>query len=68
MSQLTFQTDKSTDEAIEELKVFFGTKSGAAAIRSALKLARTVVPTTKGDTIVVRDQNNNEELKIVVAR
>jgi hypothetical protein len=67
MSQLTFQMDRNTELAIEELKEFFGTKSSAAAIRSALALARTVVPTSKDRTVVVRDQNTNEDVKIVVA-
>ncbi|MGD9671053.1 MAG: hypothetical protein AB7U75_18745 [Hyphomicrobiaceae bacterium] len=66
MAQLTFQLDKNTELAIEELKQFFGTKSSAAAVRSAVALARTVVPTSKNRTVLVRDQNKNEDLKIVV--
>jgi hypothetical protein len=42
MSQLTFQLDENFERAIEVLKEFFGTKSSAAAVRSALALARTV--------------------------
>jgi hypothetical protein len=68
MAQLTFQLDKNSEKAIEELKEFFGTQSSGAAIRSALALARTVVPTSKNHTLVVRDQNKNEDVKIIVAR
>jgi hypothetical protein len=68
MAQLTFQTDQSTEQAIDELKGFFGTNSSAAAIRSALAMARTVVPTSKNRTIIVRDQNRNEDVKIIIAR
>ncbi len=67
MTQLTFQLDKNSEMAIDELKEFFGTKSSAAAIRSALALARTVVPTTKNRMLVVRDQNRGEDVKIIVA-
>lgn len=66
--QLTFQLDPSTVDAIEELKEFFGTKSSAAAVRSALLLARTVVPTSKDNRVVVRNQNKDEDLTIIVAR
>ncbi len=66
MSQLTFQLDENTERAIEELKVFFGTRSSAAAIRSALAVAQTAVPVSKNRTIVVRDQNTNQDLNIVV--
>ena len=68
MSQLTFQLDRNSESAIEELKEFFGTSSSAAAIRSALALARTVVPTSKDHTVVVRDQNKGGDVKIIVAR
>jgi hypothetical protein len=67
MAQLTFQLDKNSETAIDELKEFFGTKSSAAAIRSALALARTIVPTSKNHTLVVHDQNKGENVKIIVA-
>lgn len=66
MAQLTFQLDENSEQAIEELKQFFGTRSSAAAVRSALTLARTVVPTSKDRTIVIRDQNRDEDLKILM--
>ncbi len=68
MAQLTFQLDQSSAAAIEELKEFFGTNSSAAAVRSALLLARTVVPTSRDHKVVVKDQNNDQELTIVFAR
>ncbi len=67
MAQMTFQLDDNSEIAIDELKEFFGTKSGAAAIRSALALARAIVPTSKDRTLVVRDLNKGEDVKIVVA-
>jgi hypothetical protein len=68
MSQLTFQLDDNSEKAIEELKTFFGTKSSAAAVRSALALVRTLAPASKDRTVIVRNQNkNNEDLKIVMA-
>ncbi|QLH72596.1 hypothetical protein [Rhodopseudomonas palustris] len=67
MSQLTFQLDENSEKAIEELKEFFGTKSSAAAVRSALALVRTLAPASKDRTVVIRDQNKDEDLKIVMA-
>lgn len=64
---MTFQLDENSEMAINELKDFFGTKSGAAAIRSALALARAVAPTSKDRTLVVRDLNSGEDVKIVFA-
>jgi hypothetical protein len=66
MAQLTFQLDENTEKAIEELKEFFGTKSSAAAIRSALALAQVLAPTSKDRKIVVHDQNTKEKLNIVL--
>ena len=66
MTQMTFQVDGNSEKAIEELKEFFGTKSTAAAIRSALLLARTAASTSKDGTVIVRDQNRDENVRIVV--
>jgi hypothetical protein len=68
MSQLTFQLDENSERAIGELKEFFGTKSSASAIRSAIALTRAVAPTSKNHTVIVRDQNKDEDVKIVIAR
>jgi hypothetical protein len=68
MAQLTFQLDPSSEQAIKELKEFFGTKSSAAAVRTALTLARTIAPASKQGTVVIRDQNTNQDLKIVMTR
>jgi hypothetical protein len=68
MAQLTFQLDSNSASAIEELKEFFGTSSSAAAVRSALALARTLAPTSKDHTVIVRDQNKDEDIKIILAR
>jgi hypothetical protein len=67
MSQLTFQLDENSEKAIEELKDFFGTRSSAAAVRSALALARAVVPASQNRTVIIRDQNRNEDLRILMA-
>jgi hypothetical protein len=67
MPQLTFQLDDSSEAAIEELKEFFGTRSSAAAVRSALALARTIAPASKDRTIIIRDQNKDEDIKILMA-
>jgi len=67
MTQLTFQLDVNSEEAIEELKEFFGTKSSAAAVRSALALVRTLAPASKDRTVIVHDQNKDEDIKIVMA-
>jgi hypothetical protein len=66
MPQLTFQLDPNSAKAIEELKDFFGTKSSAAAVRSALALVRTLAPASKNGTVIVHDQNKDEDLKIVM--
>jgi hypothetical protein len=63
---MTFQVDGNSEKAIEELKEFFGTKSTAAAIRSALLLARTAASRSKDGTVIVRDQHNDENVRIVV--
>jgi hypothetical protein len=69
MAQMTFQLDKNSEKAIDELREFFGTKSNAAAIRSALALARTIVPTANNTgTVVLRDQRSGDDVKIIVAR
>ncbi len=68
MAQLTFQLDSNSASAIEELKTFFGTSSNAAAVRSALAFTRAVVPTSKDRTVIVRDQQKKEDVRIVVAR
>lgn len=67
MAQLTFQLDKGSAEALEELKDLLGTKSSAAAVRSALALAQIVIPTGKKGRIVVKDQNTNEDVSIILA-
>lgn len=67
MYQMTFQLDKNSEEALNELKELLGTKSSAAAIRSAIALAKIIVPTGKKGRIVVRDQNKNEDISIVLA-
>jgi hypothetical protein len=60
---------ENSERAIEELKEFFGTKSSAAAVRSALALARAVGSTsTDGRTVIVHDQNKDEDVRIIVAR
>lgn len=66
MTQLTFQVDGNSEKAIEELKEFFGTKSTAAAIRSALLLARTAASTSKNGIVTVHDVDKGENVKIVV--
>jgi hypothetical protein len=67
MAQLTFQLDDNSEKAIEELKDFFGTKSSAAAVRSALALVRALAPASKDRTVIVHDQNKDEDLKILLA-
>lgn len=68
MSQLTVQLDESAEAAIEELKKVLGTKSSGAAVRMALALAKHVVPTSRERTIIVKDQNHdNEEIRILLA-
>src|SRR5258707_10851220 len=66
VAQMTFQLDDNSEIAIDELKEFFGTKSGAAAIRSALALARAIVPTRKDRTLLVPDQKKREDVRKVV--
>jgi hypothetical protein len=69
MSQLTFQLDENSERAIEDLKEFFGTKSSAAAVRSALALARAASSTSSdGRTVVLHDQKSNQNVTVIVAR
>lgn len=67
MSQATFELDDNTEAAIDQLKTFFKVKSRSQAIRSAIALAGAIAPTSKGNVVVVKDQNDNSDLKIVVA-
>ena len=67
MTQLSFLADANSQLAIEELKEFFGTRSTASAIRSALLLARTAAKVSKDGTIVIKDQDRDENVRIVVA-
>lgn len=66
MSQLTVQLDENAENALQELQKFFGTKSKAAALRNALALARIVAPAAKDRTLILRDQNAGEDLKIAI--
>ncbi len=66
-AQLTFQQDEFSEEDVEELKRFFGTKSSAAAVRRALALARVIAPLIKDRTLLVKDQNaGNQEIRVVL--
>lgn len=66
MTQLTIQLDSNAEEALEELQAFFNTRSKAAALRNALSLARAVVPAAKDRTILLHDQNANQDVKIAI--
>lgn len=68
MTQLTISLDKSSEAAVEVCKTFFGTKSVAAATRSALLLALHVMRTMKDDTVQVLDQNTGKWMTIRIAR
>lgn len=66
-SQLTVQVD-SEDLAV--VKKFFGTLTGAATLRTALKLAVVMTRTTKRGNkekfVLVNDQNTGRCLKIMI--
>lgn len=68
LPQLTFQMDNKTQSAIEELKAFFDTSSNAAAVRSAIALARTIAGTSGGASEVIVRDSTGKDVKIVIAR
>lgn len=64
MSQLTFQMDSKTEAILERLMKLLGSRSKASALRSALALAGAVAPEIKDETLIIRDQNADQDIRI----
>lgn len=64
MTQITFQMDPKTEAVLEQLMKLLNSPSKAAALRSALALAGAVAPEIKNDTLIVRDQDAGDDVKI----
>lgn len=67
MSQLTIQLDDNAERALQELQAFFGTSSKAAAVRTALNLARVVVPSANNNKVItIKDPESNADIRIAI--
>ena len=62
MGQTTFAVDKSTLDAIAELKDAFGVKTNAQVIRKALALARVAAQNAdETKTLTIADREGNKK-------
>ena len=69
MSQTSFNMDADTQQAIDELKKFFGVKTNSAVIKNALALAQVASESADDKkNLTILDKKENREKVIVISR